>query len=60
MHTTQSTSATPGLPDVYFTPPGVIESLQATGPSVIAAESPRPFDFVLGNPPFGAGQPANA
>ena len=60
MSITQSASATPGLPDVYFTPPTVIEALQAAGPDVIAAEASPAHDFVLGNPPFGNGQSASA
>ena len=60
MPTTEASTATSGLSDVYFTPPGVVEALQAAGTDEIAAESPQPFDFVLGNPPFGAEQPASA
>ena len=60
MHTTQSPSAIPGLPDVYFTPPSAIDALQAIGSDATAAESAQPFDFVVGNPPFGAGQSASA
>lgn len=60
MPITQSTGATPGLPDVYFTPSEVIEALQTAGPGATATETLQPFDFVLGNPPFAAGQSANA
>ena len=60
MPTTESSTATPGLPDVYFTPPGVVEALQTAGTDEIAAESPQPFDFVLGNPPFGAERSVSA
>ena len=60
MHTTQSPSESPNLHGVYFTPPGVIEALQAIGPNVIAVETPQPHDFVLGNPPFGSEQSGNA
>jgi len=60
MHTTESSTATPGLPDVYFTPPGVIDALQAIGSDAIANEAPSAYDFVIGNPPFGAERSANA
>lgn len=60
MPITESSTATSGLPDVYFTPPAAIDALKAIGCEAVATDAPSAHDFVIGNPPFGAEMPASA
>ena len=60
MPTTESTTATPGASDLYFTPPAVIDALKALGSDAIATDAQSAHDFVIGNPPFAAEQSASA